>query len=258
MAQGSNFQVNTYTTGQHQFPTVAMDATGDFVIAWDSYGQDGSGHAVYAQRYNSTGATEGSNFKVNSYTTSNTGYFQSGPSVAMDAAGDFVIAWQAYLHGSGGAFGIYAQRYNSTGVVQGSQFRVNATTTDDEIAASVAMDAEGDFVIAWDSYGSSGPEDIFAERYNSTGVAQGSQIQVNTYTVDQLYPSASMDSGGDFVIAWNSVGQDGSGAGVYAQRVSRLRRCRGKPISGQYLHDERSGPSSGSHGFRGRLRRRLG
>ena len=28
-----------------------MDSSGDFVIAWDSYGQDGSGYGIYAQRY---------------------------------------------------------------------------------------------------------------------------------------------------------------------------------------------------------------
>jgi len=48
---GLEFQVNTYTTGQQLDASVAMDADGDFVVAWTSDGQDGNGHGIYAQRY---------------------------------------------------------------------------------------------------------------------------------------------------------------------------------------------------------------
>ena len=40
---GPEFRVNTYTTGGQVVPSVAMDADGDFVVTWDSLGQDGSG-----------------------------------------------------------------------------------------------------------------------------------------------------------------------------------------------------------------------
>ena len=82
------------------------------------------------------------------------------------------------------------------------------------VFSSVAMDAAGDFVVTWASYGS---EDgnafgIFAQRYNSAGIAQGTEFQVNTYTTDrQFEPSVAMDAAGDFVITWQSAGQDGSG-----------------------------------------------
>ena len=48
---------------------VAMDADGDFVVVWQSYGQDGSGYGVFAQRFNARGAPLGDEFQVNSYTT---------------------------------------------------------------------------------------------------------------------------------------------------------------------------------------------
>jgi hypothetical protein len=32
-----------------------MDDDGDFVIAWDSYGQDDSPYGIYAKRYNPEG-----------------------------------------------------------------------------------------------------------------------------------------------------------------------------------------------------------
>lgn len=40
--QGSQFQVNVYTTGNQTSPAVAADPAGNFVVVWDSYGSAGS------------------------------------------------------------------------------------------------------------------------------------------------------------------------------------------------------------------------
>ena len=110
-AQGAEFKVNTYTTGDQLTSAVAMDSTGAFVIAWNSVGEDGSEDGIYAQRYNSSGTTQGGEFRVNTYTSGN----QEKPSAAMDSAGDFVITWESAGE-DGSLYGVYAQRYASTGV----------------------------------------------------------------------------------------------------------------------------------------------
>ena len=69
LPQGSEFQVNSYTTGYQSDPAVASDANGNFVVVWRSYGQDGSGDGVFGQRFNASGVPQGSEFQVNSYTT---------------------------------------------------------------------------------------------------------------------------------------------------------------------------------------------
>lgn len=220
---GAEFQVNTYTTGNQYIPRVAMDPAGDSVVTWASYGQDGSGYGVYAQRYNAAGAKEGSEFQVNTTTARNQVY----PSVAMDAAGDFVIAWASYDQ-DGSGYGIYAQRYNAAGTAEGGEFHVSTTTAGDQSFPTVAMDAAGDFVIAWDSDQGGTKYGIYAQRYNAAGTAEGGQFQVNTYTADNTtFPSIAMDSAGDFVIAWTSYGQDGSGYGIYAQRYNAAGTAEG-------------------------------
>ncbi|MEL6611340.1 MAG: T9SS type A sorting domain-containing protein, partial [Bacteroidota bacterium] len=45
------FRVNTVTQSFQVGPAVDADADGDFVVTWDSYGQDGSFYGIYAQRY---------------------------------------------------------------------------------------------------------------------------------------------------------------------------------------------------------------
>ncbi|MBX9852717.1 MAG: cadherin domain-containing protein [Cytophagaceae bacterium] len=210
---GSEFKVNTYTTNGQQYSSMAMDDEGDFVITWQGSGQDGSYEGVYAQRYNAAGLAQGSEFRVNTYTTSS----QNNPSIAMDSDGDFVIVWETYNQ-DGNYFGIYAKRYNAAGVAQGSEFPVNTYTTGTQRSPSIAMDSDGDFVIVWES-NQNVLSDIYAQRYNAAGLPQGSEFQVNTYTTSyQWGVSAAMDNDGDFVIAWESFNQDGNSLGVYAQR----------------------------------------
>jgi hypothetical protein len=50
-AVGEEFQINTYFTGSQAFPNAAMDADGDFVVAWHDGGQDGSNQGVFGRRF---------------------------------------------------------------------------------------------------------------------------------------------------------------------------------------------------------------
>ncbi|MFN6478681.1 beta strand repeat-containing protein [Nostoc sp. DedQUE07] len=227
-AIGGEFQVNTSTNNEQVNPTVAMDTNGNFVVSWQSSGQDGSGYGVYAQRYNSSGAAVGTEFKVNTQT----GNSQYNPTIAMDADGDFVISWQSYYQ-DGSYLGIYAQRYNSAGAAIGGEFLVNTHTNSFQSNPTVAMDGTGDFVISWQSYGQDGSGyGIYAQRYTSAGAAIGAEFKVNTYTNgNQINPTIAMDADGDFIISWTSNGQDGSGEGIYAQRYN----SSGVAIGGEFL-----------------------
>src|SRR5262245_21888515 len=86
---GPEFRVNSYTTGLQDQPRVAGDTAGNFVVVWRGYGPDASGAAILAQRYDSSGVTVGSEFRINTYTTGG----QYDPFVASDPAGNFVVAW---------------------------------------------------------------------------------------------------------------------------------------------------------------------
>ncbi len=198
-----------------------MDDDGDFLVTWQSADQDGSNDGVYAQRYNAAGVPQGSEFRVNTFTTGS----QTRPAVAMDDDGDVVVTWHSRGQ-DGSDFGVYAQRYNAAGVPQGSEFRVNTFTTGRQSTPAVAMDDDGDFVVTWHSLGQDGSSyGVYAQRYNAAGVAQESEFRVNTFTTDnQIFPTVAMDDDGNVVVTWGSVGQDGSGYGVYAQRY---RICDG-------------------------------
>ncbi len=66
-----------------------------------------------------------------------------------------------------------------------------------------------------DSVGSNGGDSdqvsVQARRFDSGGVPQGEEFQVNQFTTrDQAYPSVASDSEGGFVVAWLSNGSQGS------------------------------------------------
>jgi hypothetical protein len=216
---GSEFKVNLYTSNRQDYPSVAVDSDGDFVITWMSGLQDGNGYGIYAKRYNSSGVAISSEFKVNTYTASN----QINPNIAMDSGGDFVITWNSKDQDGPSGYGIYAQRYNSLGVAQGGEFQVNTYVTGFQIIASIAMDSDGDFIISWRSKNQDGSEEgIYAQRYNADGskpAVNGTEFRVNTYTTGAQYnPSIAMDTDGDFIVSWHSYGVGHSG--IYAQRYS--------------------------------------
>lgn len=217
---GNEFAVNTEVTGNQFDSSIAMDADGDFVITWNSDGQDGSGFGIYAQRYNADGTEADAEFPVNTFTLGD----QDTPSVAMDADGDFIITWRS-VDQDGNGLGIYAQRYNADGSKAGNEFIVNTTTANDQDLPGIAMDADGDFVITWGSFGqepnATASFGVYAQRYNADGSKAGNEFQVNTFTTgSQSTPSIAMNAGGDFVIAWNSFEQDGNILGIFAQRYN--------------------------------------
>jgi len=161
---GQDVQANSYTSGDQASPTLAVNGAGNFVVVWESATQDGSGYGIFAQRYNSAGTKQGSEFRVNTYTTGD----QRAPSVAIDNAGNFTVVWRSTLQ-DGWASGVYGQRYDSSGVARGTEFRVNTYTAQDQRAPSVALDpATGNIVVVWSSAGQDGSfTGVYGQQFSS-------------------------------------------------------------------------------------------
>ena len=212
---GTEFQVNTYTTSGQDYPMVASDAAGNFLVVWQSF-QDGDGEGVFGQRYDSTGNTVGTEFQVNAYTSGNQGF----PVVAIGPTGSFVVIWADSEQDSG--LGVFGRRFSSTGTPLGTDFQVNTYTTGNRQYPTLASDAAGNFVVAWQSYGQDGDSDgVFGQRFSSNGAAVGTEFQVNSYTTGrQKYPGVAADADGNFVVVWESRNQDGDDYGVFGQRFS--------------------------------------
>ena len=65
---------------------------------------------MFAQGFNAAAVPQGTEFRVNSFTTNR----QRIPAVTMDADGDAVVAWQSLFQDSTNSYGVYAQRYDES------------------------------------------------------------------------------------------------------------------------------------------------
>jgi hypothetical protein len=243
---GGDFRVDSTTSYYVSSARIAVSDGGGFVVVWTSTGYfsspDGSGPAVVARRFDSSGSAQGAEFRVNDFTAG----YQQNPDVAALAA-EFVVVWESgdlYDTQDGGYAGIFARRLGAAGLL-GAEFQVNSYTPEYQQRPAVAAAAAGAFVVAWQSGDYYGSQDgsyagIFARRYDGAGVP-GPEFQVSVYTLgDQAYPSLCADDLGNFLVVWDSLGQDGSSTGLFA------RRHAVHDVSGhlRYYRDDRPVPGA--------------
>ncbi|HEV8290898.1 MAG TPA: hypothetical protein VGP94_03210, partial [Tepidisphaeraceae bacterium] len=234
--QGLEFPVTTVSTMSDRAAAVAMDATGDFVVTWLSYSTDFSTHGIFARRYNSAGVAQSGIVPVNSSTTPR----QFFPSIAMDPAGDYVIAWQEF-DPTNGIYGIYAQRYNPAGAAQGANIPVS-TSTDARSLSSTGMSASGGFLVSWQSYPTDGSGfGVYARQFAPNGSPVANEFRVNSTTnSDQFNSAVATDANGNYVVAWQSADGSDPSAGVFAQRYQESAADTAAPIvAGAFLNGNR-------------------
>jgi hypothetical protein len=205
------FQVNTYTIGDQQRPDVDSDAEGDFTVVWHGPGALATG--VIGQRFDSSGARQGEEFKVHTYPD----VFAANASIAASPDGAFVVVWTNGAGQDGSVTGIFGQRFDQEAVKLGSDFQVNTATSGHQNLPRVDTDADGDFTVVWNGIDSSSGG-VMLQRYDSAGVRVGGELLVNSFfTGSQFGGDIGVADDGEFVIAWQSQGNDGNSYGIFAQ-----------------------------------------
>jgi len=98
------FRVNSYASQDQGIPAVASDASGRFVVVWQSAYQDGDGLGVYYQRYDSSGAPSGLETRPHLQTAND----QAQPAIAAQSL-HFLPVWASFGQ-DGAGWGIFARR----------------------------------------------------------------------------------------------------------------------------------------------------
>ena len=202
VVQGSEFQVNTYTTGSQYFPEVAGDAAGNFLVVWRGTGASNAG--VYAQRYDNTGAPQGNETLVDTV---------SGFGVLAVAArpGGFVVAWTTPA-------GVFLRLYDTTGSPLGPPIAAPAGTGMQDIA----VDATGTMFLTGADFTSG----VRGRVFDSTGTALDPGFEVPTYKHGHQSDPHVAAAGDHFLVTWYSSpddsgrGQDGDDAGVFTRHFA--------------------------------------
>jgi hypothetical protein len=155
---GSEILVNTATASTQDTPQITALSNGGFVVTWNDAsagvggaGGDTSGNAVKAQVFTASGATVGSEIRVNTATSG----AQSAPQITALSNGGFVVTWQDGSLGVGGAGGdtssnaVKAQVFTASGAPMGSEILVNTATASNQSSAQITALSNGGFVVTW-------------------------------------------------------------------------------------------------------------
>jgi hypothetical protein len=142
------------------------------------------------------------------------------PAVAMDSAGNFVVAWERDV---GSDDDVFARVFNAAGSAQTAELPV-ATGAADQDDTEAAMDADGDFAVGWES-----GNDVQARRYSSAGAPTTAGFLVHAPSAGQQgNVRIGLDAAGaSLALAWDS---DASGN---EDVVTRRFGASGTPLSGE-------------------------
>jgi hypothetical protein len=184
---------------------VAVDASGTIYIAWSGY------HAgnwdVYLTRSQDGGASFGPRVRVDDSGAAPVD--QRRPALALDAAGNPVVAWEDRR---GGDWDIYVARSLDGGASFGPGVPVDHTGagTADQTEPALRFDGAGRLHVVWQD-GRSGDLDVYASRSLDGGQSFRQNVRVDDAgggSGDQARPSVAVDAAGTVFVAWQDERED--------------------------------------------------
>lgn len=201
-------------------PIVIADGSGGAIVTWEdkrSGGPFDNIYDVYAQRINSLGVVQ---WTANGLAVCTATGNQYSPTLASDGSGGAIITW--YDGRPGFSTDIYAQRINSTGVVQWTANGVGVcTVAENQTRPLIRPDGVGGAIIVWRDYHGSNDStnDIYAQRINSVGATQWTPggVALCTAIFDQNVESLETDGAGGVIMTWAD-----RRAGTWAVYAGRL------------------------------------
>ena len=221
--------VNAFTNYDQFDSSVTSLVNGMWVVTWASYGHASDASGIYAQIYQANGNKFGIEIHVNTYTSGN----QYNPEITTLENGDFIVTWESQDQ-DGSGYGIYQQRYDADGAVDGSEKRVNKTVAKDQDTVDVTALSNGGYVVTWQSEkgGDKSGYGIYGQVYNENGAKVGKELLINKHTnSEQVECSVAGIDKGRFVVTWQSYDVDGDDGAI----MSRVFSDAGKKLSGEKL-----------------------
>lgn len=220
---GGEFAVNTRTSDDQTYASIAMDGAGNFVVVWSSYRQDGDSGGIFGQRFGAAGEADGNEFGINSTTAGN----QIEPAAAADEAGNFVVVWEGHEQDNED---IYGQRFDANGTALGGEFRVNDDASGRQLHPKVAMNKTGAFVVVWEDsrYWPMEYFEVMFKLYDANGTAvQRGNANLLSHC---RYPDVAMDGDGDFTVVWMQDDIYHTSNIITARRYDSAGAAKGDPF----------------------------
>lgn len=182
--------INVASTSKNEnVPSIAMSATGTFVVAWMR--EVGFNKAdVYANRYNSAGVLQ------NNLAVAVTSLNEINPDVAMSPDGRFAIGYTT----STDSGDVLLKRYSNTAAPVATHTVAGGAAR--QLNPRVSMDDNANVMVVWSELVVSS-DDIKARRISSGGSVGGLITVASTSNVDEITPDVAYKRNGTaFVVTY--------------------------------------------------------
>ena len=187
------------------FPLLVHDGEGGAIITWIDPRSDSTGD-IYSQRVNHSGIVQWTTNGVAICTDSNS---QTIAGLVSDGTGGAIISWN-----DGRGFGVYAQRVNSSGIVQWAVDGLYIGYGREVFGTSIVSDNAGGAIITFNANSNS---NIYAVRVDGSGVKPWS-APICTAPNSQYAPTIASNGIGGAIITWYDYRS--SSINIYAQSIS--------------------------------------
>ena len=175
-------------------PQAAMDARGDTTVVWMHH--DGSSLVVESAYRPEGGGWESPTL------VSQPGEAGGNPQVALDAAGDSLVAWRGEDEGKE----FVRAAYRPTGGSWGAAGDVS-TAGEAVEAVRAAVDPSGNAIVAWAGNGSGDSHDVVRAAYKPTGGSWESAVDLSTSGANSFPSDVVFDTGGNAALVWQRQGE---------------------------------------------------
>jgi hypothetical protein len=192
------------------------DGSGGAIFMWED-NRDAAILPIYAQKVNSSGTVQ---WTANGYRICGTNTWMYLPKIVSDGAGGAYVVWYDMRNGTDN--NVWAQRMLSGGTRAWASAGVSVcSATGEQTDPDVATDGSGGAIFTWVDARTNPPyTDIYAQRFNSSGVAQwtANGLAVSDPAESQKYPVIVSDGAGGAIVAW----QDQLFSNAYDIRAQRI------------------------------------
>lgn len=197
---GNNFKINTFDLIGNNWPSIASNSNGDFVITYLI-----NFNTLVAQKFNSLGQRTSGDVFV----TINNGFNTNGPSVKVNDDGSYMVMCAS--EPGNWVYTLYARIVDKFGMLLPDELIINDVNTSASgmgLGRHIATDDDGNYFITWNEYENYSSE-IYLQQYDRNGIKLGNKLLVSseTDTSYNTFPEIVSISGNNFMIVWTADNQ---------------------------------------------------
>ncbi|WP_342597644.1 hypothetical protein VKI21_06365 [Cyanobacterium aponinum UTEX 3222] len=203
---GNEILVATFEQNKLQsFPQVAIDSEGDFSVVW-THQFEADDSDIRGRLFNADGSPITDDIPISSsFSNESESAIASVPIANNNNPNTDLVGVVSYTVDFGGSNTIFFRRFGNDGNQLGAEINAvsEANRDKNQTQSSIAIDSQGDFVIAWTHEFGENDTDIHFRRFNSDGTALDStEIIVDSSLGNQNNPDVDLAPDGSILISY--------------------------------------------------------